>query len=1206
MLVGQPVAINTVARGGTGSVTYTLVDASGPLEGLGLTFENGSVSGTLSAAGTVTFRIRGTDSLGATGTTAEVTVTANTPTIAYSGSYEVMEGQSYTIAAPASNMTGARFAILSGPAGAAINPVTGQILGNTTDVTETTNLTFNVEARVGAISATGSVAVTVTAGSATSSVSPAQVLTRQPVSGSSSTTLINATWSLEGAPSGITIDPTSGAISGAPTVPGNYVMTAVARTSSGAIARSADMPLEVRLANIEVSASPTQLSVFSGQTVSFTASAIDASGPVTYSVVPETGESPLAIGLTLSGNVLSGPANGQGVITFRLRGTDSLGATGESEIITLSRVAPALSFDESQRNQTVMEGSSFSISGPSANIPSPVFTLGGNPPAWASINPETGTVSGTAGNVDATTAYSFEIRATNGPISAAVPIVLTVTAASAAVNNLPAGVIVGSAFSASATTTLSGATWSLRNAPSWMTIDPVTGEISGIASSGDVSNIIARATLGAAIAEAAPFTVRPDAATAEISGFNPAPYVYSPFVAQAISNIPGATFQLNNAPAWMSINAQSGLITGTVPDDIPVGGITVTASAQGSSATSAPITISPRYNLSIVVTGNPDAGFVSVPYSFAPTITGAIGDVSVRIETGTLPPGLILDTRTGALSGTPTAAGNYQVTLSFRDTIGPRLATFSINIAAVTASFANLRTVIRSGATYSGEVTSNLGGGTYALVSGPSGLTVSSSGIISGTAPTFSTTSSANVTVRYTNGSITQDVTATLSLRPALSLSVAGERLIVHQGQTLSITPTLSGDPATPATYAISPAVMIGYAFNTETGRIQATPTSATTQSTTITATDAAGYTASVTFTYGAVSALAVTGGLSGAVSIEQNANASLPSASVANALSAATWSLVDRTTLAPVDISASCPGLSASNGTIVGTPTSVCSVGSSTAPLAFRAVTAESSAVGLGFWLSVVPAVVPQTLTYTSGTGTFTLPAYNTLRIEVIGGGGGGGLPTRFGPGQSYEGIGLSGGASSVRRNDTNQTISATGGQGGNKSFNTSAGIAAGQNGFNQIPFTGGTATNIVNQTSGPGLRGNSYDPAVHTFGGALTALGYSRSQTNVIAGQGTGGSPVFSARGNGVGFGTGGAGRCASGSGYSQTGVTFICASGGSSGGYASYEWTRSATGAPAPGVILNWTVGAGGQGGPDCCSPANYQGSTGAGGMVRITIQ
>jgi hypothetical protein len=165
-----------------------------------------------------------------------------------------------------------------------------------------------------------------------------------------------------------------------------------------------------------------------------------------------------------------------------------------------------------------------------------------------------------------------------------------------------------------------------------------------------------------------------------------------------------------------------------------------------------------------VSTGSLSNGTVGTAYSQTLTATGGTTPYTWSISSGSLPAGLSLSS-SGVISGTPTSAvGPTSVTFKLTDLTGAT-ATKSLSITIITPLSISTSALPNGtvGAAYSQTLTANGGTSpyTWTITSGtlPAGLTLSSSGVISGTPTTAGGPTS--VTFKVTDAN---SLTATQSL----------------------------------------------------------------------------------------------------------------------------------------------------------------------------------------------------------------------------------------------------------------------------------------------------------------------------------------------------------------------------------------------------------------------------------------------------------
>lgn len=142
------------------------------------------------------------------------------------------------------------------------------------------------------------------------------------------------------------------------------------------------------------------------------------------------------------------------------------------------------------------------------------------------------------------------------------------------------------------------------------------------------------------------------------AGQNPSAMQTIPFNYQVQSNPAATSWSIlsGSLPSGLSFNSSTGVISGTVTT---TGSFPVTLTATNAIGTSGQQTV----NISAVALANPSisagqttTGIVGTAFNYQITASYAI---SYALSSGSLPPGLTLNTSTGVMSGTPTTVGNY-------------------------------------------------------------------------------------------------------------------------------------------------------------------------------------------------------------------------------------------------------------------------------------------------------------------------------------------------------------------------------------------------------------------------------------------------------------------------------------------------------------------------------------------------------------------
>ncbi len=315
---------------------------------------------------------------------------------------------------------------------------------------------------------------------------------------------------------------------------------------------------------------------------------------------------------------------------------------------------------------------------------------------------------------------------------------------------------------------------------------------------------------GSATAEGAPFTLMVNGA-----GF-----------------LSGATV-LWNGLALNTIFVSGTQLTAPVPASLiaAAGSVSITVTDPGGSASSATTFSIAGPTLTITTTTLP-GGAVNAAYAGAKLLAQG-GTVPYNWTATGLPPGLTLSAG-GALSGTPTTAGNYTPTFTVKDSSTPQLTAQSGLPIAIGAALTITTTTLPGGAVNAAYAGAKLlaQGGTvpynWTATGLPPGLTLSAGGALSGTpttagnyTPTFTVKDSSTpqlaaqsgLPINITGGQLT--VTSSALPGGVVDAPFAGAALAVQGGTppynwtatalppglTVTAEGTLSGTPATAGNY---------------------------------------------------------------------------------------------------------------------------------------------------------------------------------------------------------------------------------------------------------------------------------------------------------------------------------------------------------------------------------------------------------------------
>lgn len=861
---------NTLTRnGGLAAFTYSIFAGALPA-GLSLNTGTAAITGTPTTPGAFNFTLRATDSLAqtkdilVTGTVADELILTY-PFATLQGTVGVSCSQSKTVNGGTGPFT---YDLSSGsmPAGLTFNS-----LGNMQGV-PTASSSASVTARVTDVHGFTDTFVVTFDLRAFPSISGSFVRSMVGKAGysrtfSGSNGFTPYAWIASSLPPGLSINSSSGAVTGTPTTAGTYNST-VRLTDALGNTLTFTAPVEIAPA-LTIGGTYLAAATVGSPYPNFNAQASGGYQPRTFSI--SAGALPAGLSLNTATGVISGTPTTQALYNATLRVTDADGSTAEMALeinvngnITQSGAVPSIG-----TIGVAFTGDNLGSTGGAA--PRSWSISFGAMPTGLALNGSTGDITGTP-TVAGT--YQFTVRVTEANGTWDQQGFTTVIAAQPTLSGTLIDASNGIAYSGQFARAGGHSPFtydiSAGALPTGLSINSSTGVISGTPTVNNTYNFTVRVTDNAGnvatrastiVVYAVPVVSGTVGNQAELTD------AYSSTALSVSGGKPSVawTKSAGTLPPGMSVIGSTGDITGT-PTTAGTYNFTVRATdalGRFDDSTQQIIVRAKVY----ISTGPATAATRNIAYADGGSVAGnGWTAYTWSVASGLIPTGLTLNTSTGTITGTPTSSGYFPFTLRVTDALGVQdtYAT-SINVAipVVLSESAPNATV---GVAYDTQVA--VGGGwgpySYSIVSGslPAGMslgTVGQNGRIYGTPTTASTY---NFTVRVTDtywpgGGSTDDIAMSIVVAsyPTLSTNYDGRAMV---GKAYSGTITTGGGH-TPKTYAkVSGTLPPGLTLNASTGALTGTPTTAGYYSFTIRLTDALGNTKDAADAISVAAALAI------------------------------------------------------------------------------------------------------------------------------------------------------------------------------------------------------------------------------------------------------------------------------------------------------------------------------------------------------------
>ncbi len=649
-------------------------------------------------------------------------------------------------------------------------------------------------------------------------------------------------YSASGLPNGLSINSSSGVISGTISYGGSWLPAVT--VSNGTSSSSTTFNWGVS-GPITITDSGAQ-QFNAGDAVSVPITATDtSSGTLSYSALGL----PSGLSISSSTGLISGTIStsiSAGISTTTVTVGDGTNTSVDTFTWALSGVSPVVVTNPGTKSNAEGASVSWSVSASDSVSGSTLSYAASGLPAGLTINAGTGTITGTVASGDSLYGpYLVTVTATDGTNNDSQnftyditgPITLSIVANQTTTEGSSASLSLSASYSGSGSLT-----YSALGLPAGLTINSSTGAITGTAAIGDAANgpcdVTVQAEVNAYAAQqnftwtiTSPITLTLPADQTTTEGSS------GSLSLSATDSISGSTlaYAALGLPPGLKISSSTGAISGTVAAGAAANGpYSVTVIAEdGTYNTAQTFNWNVNSPVSITVPNdqtNNEGDTASLSISASDSTSGTL-----RYAATGLPTGLVISATTGTISGTiavgAAADGPYSVTVGAGDGTYSNTISFTWNVnSPITINTPNDQTNnAGDSVSLSIPVTDAHTGGTlsYSATGLPNGLSISSStGAITGT---LSDGGSWQPTVTVSDGTYTNTASFNWYASSPIVINDPGDQTNTV-GDTVSLPVPMTDSASGTPTYTIT-GLPSGLSYSGSTGLISGTITGSVTSS---------------------------------------------------------------------------------------------------------------------------------------------------------------------------------------------------------------------------------------------------------------------------------------------------------------------------------------------------------------------------------------